>query len=232
MARRRILVVDDEPGMTRLVSLYLRQADFAVETAPTGADALYALEQGPFDLVVLDVGLPDLDGYSVCQHMRSTSKVPVIMLTARADHRDRIMGFERGADDYVPKPFNPEELVARVNAVLRRVQPEPEKPEQIAVDGLVVGLTDRTVTVDGTIVELRPKEFDLLVQLASNPDRVFSRELLLQRVWGYESMGDTATVDVHIWRLRQKLGESGREHRWIRTVWGAGYRFAANAHGA
>jgi DNA-binding response OmpR family regulator len=154
------------------------------------------------------------------------------MLTARADHRDRIMGFERGADDYVPKPFNPEELVARVNAVLRRVQPEPEKPEQIAVDGLVVGLTDRTVTVDGTIVELRPKEFDLLVQLASNPDRVFSRELLLHRVWGYESMGDTATVDVHVWRLRQKLGESGRQHRWIRTVWGAGYRFAANAHGA
>jgi two-component system response regulator ResD len=232
MARRRILVVDDEPGMTRLVSLYLRQADYGVETVATGADAVHVVEQGGIDLVVLDIGLPDIDGYSVCQHIRTANNVPIIMLTAHSDHRDRIMGFERGADDYVPKPFNPDELVARVHAVLRRTRPEPEQPEQLAADGLVVGLTHRTVTVDGRGIELRPKEFDLLVQLASNPDRVFSREQLLLKVWGYESMGDTATVDVHIWRLRQKLGDSGRQNRWIRTVWGAGYRFAADPHGA
>jgi two-component system response regulator ResD len=182
--------------------------------------------------VVLDIGLPDIDGYSVCQHVRRAGNIPVIMLTARSDHRDRIMGFELGADDYVPKPFNPEELVARVRAVLRRVQPEQDKPQRLALNGLVVDLRQRTVTVDGRDIELRPKEFDLLVTLASHPGHVFTRAKLLQQVWGYESLGNSATVDVHVLRLRQKLGDSKRECRWIRTVWGTGYRFNENPHGA
>jgi DNA-binding response OmpR family regulator len=227
----RILVVDDEPGMTRLVSLYLRQAGYDIDTAATGADAFHAVESGDIDLVVLDVGLPDIDGYSVCKHIRSVSEVPVIMLTARSDHRDRIMGFELGADDYIPKPFNPEELVARIRAVLRRVQPERREPRQLVLDGLVVDRIERTVTADGRSVELSPKEFDLLTELASQPDRVFTRNQLLRRVWGYEGMGQTATVDVHVSRLRRKLGVAARKRQWIRTVWGTGYRFNAQPHG-
>lgn len=232
MTTRRILVVDDEPGMIRLLSLYLQQAGYTVASAATGADAVHEVELGGVDLVVLDIGLPDIDGYSVCRHIRRAGNVPVIMVTARSDHRDRIMGFERGADDYVPKPFNPEELVARVRAVLRRAQPEQDKPKQLALDGLVVDLVQRTVTVDGRNVHLRPKEFDLLVTLAGDPGKVFTREQLLKRIWGYESLGNSSTVDVHVLRLRRKLGDSRRECRWIRTVWGAGYRFNANPHGA
>jgi two-component system response regulator ResD len=232
MATERILLVDDEPGMIRLLSLYLGQAGYTVDTAATGAEAVYAVEQGTVDLVVLDIGLPDIDGYSVCRHIRTASTVPVIMLTARSDPRDRIRGFELGADDYVPKPFNPEELVARVRAVLRRVQPEQDKAQRLSLDGLEVDRVKRTVTVDEREIDLRPKEFDLLVKLASQPGRVFTRAQLLQQVWGYESLGDSATVDVHIWRLRQKLGDSGHSRRWIRTVWGAGYRFNAQPHGA
>jgi DNA-binding response OmpR family regulator len=227
----RILVVDDEPGMTRLVSLYLRQADYDVDTATTGADAFHAVEKGNIDLVVLDVGLPDIDGYSVCKHIRSVSEVPVIMLTARSNSRDRIMGFELGADDYVPKPFNPVELVARIRAVLRRVQPEQREPRRVVLDGLVVDRIQRTVTAEGRPIELSPKEFDLLSELASQPDRVFTRSQLLRRVWGYEAMGETATVDVHVSRLRRKLGAVARQRQWIRTVWGTGYRFNAKPHG-
>jgi DNA-binding response OmpR family regulator len=232
MVTRRILVVDDEPGMLSLVSLYLRQAGYTVASAATGADAVHEVELGGVDLVVLDIGLPDIDGYSVCQRIRRAGIIPVIMLTARSDHRDRIMGFELGADDYVSKPFNPEELVARVQAVLRRVQPEQDKPQRLALNGLVVDLLQRTVTADGRNIELRPKEFDLLVKLASHPGQVFTREQLLQHVWGYESLGNSATVDVHVLRLRRKLGDSAHQGRWIRTVWGAGYRFDTNQHGA
>jgi DNA-binding response OmpR family regulator len=232
MASTRILIVDDEPGMTRLVALYLRQAGYEVETAATGAEAFHAVEVGGVDLVILDVGLPDIDGYSVCKHVRSVSEVPIIMLTARSDPRDRIMGFSLGADDYVPKPFNPEELVARVQAVLRRVQPERREPRQLVLDGLVVDRIERTVTAEGKPVELSPKEFDLLTELASQPDRVFTRNQLLRQVWGYEAMGETATVDVHVSRLRRKLGAAARKRQWIRTVWGTGYRFNARPHGS
>jgi DNA-binding response OmpR family regulator len=232
MASARILVVDDEPGMTRLVSLYLRQAGHDVEAVGTGADAFHAVETEAIDLVVLDVGLPDIDGYSVCKHMRSVSDVPIIMLTARAEQRDRLLGFELGADDYVPKPFNPEELVARIHAVLRRAQPERHEPRQLVLDGLIVDRIERTVTADGRPVELSPKEFDLLAQLASQPDRVFTRNQLLKQVWGYEAMGETATVDVHVSRLRRKLGTAARKRQWIRTVWGTGYRFNAKPHGS
>jgi DNA-binding response OmpR family regulator len=232
MTTGRLLIVDDEPGMLRLLSLYLRQAGYDVITASTGSDAVEVLDSERVDLVVLDIGLPDIDGYSVCKHIRRAGNLPVIMLTARSDHRDRIMGFELGADDYVPKPFNPEELVVRVRAVLRRAQPEEANLPLIALDGLTVDLIDRTVTVDGHEVDLRPKEFDLLVKLASNPGRVFTREQLLRHVWGYESVGASSTVDVHVLRLRRKLGGSGHRARWIHTVWGSGYRFSSDPHGA
>ncbi len=225
MTSRGILVVDDEPGMLRLVSLYLRQAGYAVATASTGADAVHEVRLGGIELVVLDIGLPDIDGFSVCQYIRRAGNVPVIMLTARSDPRDRISGLELGADDYVSKPFNPEELVARIRAVLRRAQAEQSTGPRVSLNGLVVDLVQRTVTVDGREVSLRPKEFDLLVELASHPDQVFTREQLLNHVWGYEGLGTSATVDVHVLRLRRKLGDSSPKHRWIRTVWGIGYRF-------
>lgn len=232
MTSRGILVVDDEPGMLRLLSLYLRQAGYAVATAATGADAVHEVRLGGIDLVVLDIGLPDIDGFSVCQYIRRAGNVPVIMLTARSDPRDRISGLELGADDYVSKPFNPEELVARIRAVLRRVQTEQRAGREVVLNGLVVDLVQRTVTADGRQISLRPKEFDLLVELASHPNRVFTREQLLNHVWGYEGLGASATVDVHVLRLRRKLGDSHRKHRWIRTVWGVGYRFNEHPHEA
>jgi two-component system response regulator ResD len=231
MAHERILVVDDEPGMLRLMSLYLRGAGYTVNQSSSGADAVHQVGLGNVDLVVLDVGLPDIDGYSVCRHIRRQGNLPIIMVTARSDHRDRINGFEHGADDYVPKPFNPEELVVRVRAVLRRAKPDRSEPQRLALDGLIVDTVARTVTVEGRNVSLRPKEFDLLVKLAGNPGHVYSRDQLLQQVWGYESMGDSTTVDVHVLRLRRKLGGDEKD-RWIRTVWGAGYSFGLGSHGS
>ena len=220
-------MVDDEPGLLRLVSLYLRDAGFAVETAENGAEAVERIERGNVDLVVLDLGLPDIDGYSVCQEIRKAGDIPIIMLTARSEPRDRLQGFRLGADDYVSKPFMPDELVARVEAVLRRIRAESESGRTLTLDTLIVNLSKRAVSVDGREIELRPKEFDLLAKLASHPDRVFTRHQLLWQVWGYDSLGDTATVDVHVGRLRRKLGDSDRERQWICTIWGVGYRFNA-----
>lgn len=231
MARGHILVVDDEPGMRRLVSLYLQPAGFLVDTAETGAEAIERVEQTAIDLVVLDLGLPDIDGYSVCEELRGIRDIPIVMLTARSEPRDKLLGFRLGADDYVPKPFMPEELVARVQAVLRRSHAPPASAGILALDGLTVSLVKRVVMIEGKEIELRPKEFDLLVKLVSHPDRVFTRNQLLWQVWGYESLGETATVDVHIGRLRRKLGQSGGKQGWIRTVWGIGYRFGTDHHG-
>lgn len=231
MAGGHILVVDDEPGMRRLVSLYLQPAGFLVETAESGAEALDRVERGPIDLVVLDLGLPDIDGFSVCQEIRAIRDVPIVMLTARSEPRDKLLGFKLGADDYVPKPFMPEELVARVQAVLRRSLAPPPDGGTLTLEGLSVNLANRAVTIDGRRIELRPKEFDLLVKLAGRPEQVFTRNQLLWQVWGYDSLGDTATVDVHIGRLRRKLGQTRGKEGWIRTVWGIGYRFSANRDG-
>lgn len=231
MARGHILVVDDEPGMLRLVSLYLHLAGFFVETVETGAEAIERVQRAAIDLVVLDLGLPDVDGFSVCKEIRAIRDVPIVMLTARSEPRDRLLGFKLGADDYVSKPFIPEELVARVRAVLRRSHAPPLTAGILALNGLTVNLVKRAVTIDGKEVELRPKEFDLLVKLAGHPDRVFTRNQLLWQVWGYESLGDTATVDVHVGRLRRKLGQSGGEAGWIRTIWGVGYRFSMDHDG-
>ncbi len=218
--------------MVRLVALYLRQAGYTVMSSATGASALEAVSRHRPDLVVLDIGLPDIDGYTVCQQLRAMVDSPIIMLTARGEPRDRIKGLEGGADDYVPKPFQPDELVARVRAVLRRARPIGQRPQRFVIDRLTVDTLQRQVTLDGRQIDLRPKEFDLLVELISHPGRVFTREQLVERIWGYEYLGDGATLDVHVWRLRGKLGETGKQAHYIQTVWGVGYCLKATGHGA
>ncbi len=232
MTAAKVLVVDDEPGMVRLVTLYLQQAGYSVVSEGTGAGALEAIERHGPDLVVLDIGLPDIDGYAVCRQARTLTDTPIIMLTARGEPRDRIAGFDGGADDYVSKPFQPDELVARVKAVLRRARPRTQLAQRYVIEGLAVDTVQRGVTLDGRQIELRPKEFDLLVELISHPGQVFTREQLVERVWGYEYLGDGATLDVHVWRLRSKLGETGKQARYIQTVWGVGYCLKTAGHGA
>ncbi|MGI8824956.1 MAG: response regulator transcription factor [Chloroflexota bacterium] len=232
MGAAKVLVVDDEPGMVRLVTLYLHGAGYTVISETTGAGALQAVDHHRPDLVVLDVGLPDIDGYAVCRQVRAGVDIPIIMLTARGEPRDRVAGLEGGADDYISKPFQPDELVARVRAVLRRARPQKQRVEHYAIEGLTVDTVQRDVNLDGERIDLRPKEFDLLVELISHPGQVFTREQLVERVWGYEYLGDGATLDVHVWRLRGKLGETGKQARYIQTVWGVGYRLKAVSHGA
>lgn len=226
-----VLVVDDEPGMVRLLTLYLHRAGYSVLAAGSGAEALETLEAHGPDLVVLDIGLPDIDGYSVCRQIRERDDTPIVMLTARGEPRDRVTGLQAGADDYVSKPFQPEELVLRVQAVLRRGNNRREHTQRYTVGELCVDTAQHLVTLAGKPVELRPKEFDLLLELISHPNQVFTREQLVTRVWGYEYIGDDSTLDVHVWRLRQKLGETGRRTRYIQTVWGVGYSLRADADG-
>lgn len=227
----KVLVVDDEAGIVRLLTLYLHQAGYTVLKARNGAQALEVVEQYRPDLVILDIGLPDIDGYSVCRKIRDEDDTPIIMLTARGEGRDRVTGLKSGADDYVSKPFQPDELVLRVQAILRRRQPVPERQPKYSLGTLSVDTSCRAVTLDGKSIVLRPKEFDLLVELISHPGRVYTRSQLVERVWGYEYVGEDATLDVHIWRLRSKLGETGRKARYIHTVWGVGYCVKADADG-
>lgn len=209
--------------MVRLLTIYLQQAGFTVLEAGSGGAAIEAMKASDPDLVILDIGLPDIDGFAVARQIRERGDTPIIMLTARADPRDRLAGFEGGADDYVGKPFHPEELVARVRAVLRRGRSEVTVHSTLQLSGLTVDMSRRTVTLDGQPVELRPKEFDLLAEMMRYPGQVFSRERLLERVWGYDFLGDASTVEVHVWRLRGKLGETRKQSRFIHTVWGVGY---------
>ncbi len=225
----KILIVDDEPTIVELAQLYLQQEGFEISSAADGVEALVQVRRERPDLLILDLMLPELDGWEVCKRLRAETNIPVIMLTARSDDVDKIVGLELGADDYVTKPFNPRELVARVKAVLRRVQGNDSQ-----ADGSVFGFGDviidvarRLVTVDGTPVVLRTKEFDLLLTLARHPGIVLSREQLLDQVWGYDYVGGTRTVDVHVSGLRQKLSGS-RVH--IETVWGIGYKLVIDAN--
>jgi DNA-binding response OmpR family regulator len=215
------LLVEDEESIASLVRSYLERDGFTVVHAETGGAALDALEQRPVRIVVLDVGLPDMDGFEVCRRVRAGSRVPVLMLTARDEEIDRVSGLELGADDYVTKPFSPRELLARVKAVLRRVEAWTEEPE-LATDDLVVRPQSREVLVGGEPVELTTKEIDVLAYLLGNPNLVVSREELLDRVWGVSFPGGTRTVDMHIATLRRKLGR----HDLIRTVRGVGYKLA------
>jgi len=223
-----VLVVDDEPTIVDVVARYLERAGYETYQAADGPEALRQAELRRPDLIVLDVMLPGFDGVEVMKrlHGRDGRPVPVILLTARGEESDRLVGLRRGADDYVVKPFSPAELVARVDAVLRRVSPpaEDEAPEPIEVGPLRIDPGMRSVTLEGEVLSLTQREFDLLAYLAAHPGRVFSRDQLMEAVWGYPFFTDTSTVTVHVRRLRAKLGDDPSEPRFIETVWGVGYR--------
>jgi DNA-binding response OmpR family regulator len=221
-----VLVVDDEPTIREVVVRYLRRDGFQTLEAADGERARELLETGKPSLVVLDVMLPGTDGLSLCRWIRSRSSLPIILLTARGDEVDRIVGLELGADDYVTKPFSPRELAARVRTVLRRSGPEAPRVERLSVGGLVIDAATREVTNGGEAVQLTAKEFDLLWFLASHPRRVFSRDQLMSRVWGYEAAFDTGTVTVHVRRLREKIEADPSKPRLLETVWGVGYRLS------
>jgi DNA-binding response OmpR family regulator len=223
-----VLVVDDEPMVREVVARYLELDGFRVHEAADGAAALSWLADHRPDLVVLDIMLPGIDGLSILRQLRAVGEIPVILLTARAEEVDRIIGLELGADDYVVKPFSARELAARVRSVLRRAAPKIGTSCETALDfgRLRIEPLTREVTVDGKRVDLTPKEFDLLVVLASSPRQVFSRRQLLEQVWdSTPEYQDAATVTVHVGRLRQKLELNPEEPRWISTAWGVGYRF-------
>jgi two-component system alkaline phosphatase synthesis response regulator PhoP len=218
-----ILVVDDEQRIIDLAKMYLEKEGFQVRSATDGTMAFQMIMSAPPCLVVLDLMLPGMDGWEICRRVRAELDVPIIMLTARSDDIDKIVGLELGADDYLTKPFNPRELVARVKAILRRTAKRPSNDDKapIAFANLAIDPDRRSVTVNGEPVNLRMKEFDLLLTLADNPGVVFSRERLLEIVWGYDFAGETRTVDVHIAHLRHKL--EGMQSS-IETVWGVGYK--------
>ncbi len=226
MTKGEILIVDDEPGIIRLISMYLEREGFQAASARTGAEALEMVTRGSPALVVLDIMLPDIDGWEVCREIRRMSDVPIIMLTAREGDEDKIVGLEIGADDYVTKPFVPRELVARVKAILRRARPAPAETSSTLLDFgvLTIDTAKREVRLEGENIILRAKEYDLLVELARRPGVVFTREKLLQDVWGYDFYGDSGTIDVHVRRLRAKLNDDSSNPRFIETVWGVGYR--------
>lgn len=226
MRAERILVVDDEDRIRSTVVSYFRQEGYHVDEASTGEEAVArARDRGP-DLVVLDVRLPGIDGFEVLQQLRRTSDVYVIMLTARTDETDRLIGLEGGADDYVTKPFSPRELVARVRTVLRRKGMTSSVDDDVLeFDGIVVNLARREVVVDGHSIETTALEFDLLAALASSPGRVFTRRQLIERIWGWDFFGDERIVDTHVSNLRKALGDSAVPLRFIGTVRGIGYKF-------
>jgi len=227
---RTILVVDDEPNITRLLGMYLTKEGYTVEMAADGAAAVAKARATRYALILLDLMLPGMDGLEVCRTLRRTSDVPIIMLTARSEDVDKIVGLEVGADDYVTKPFNPRELVARVKAVLRRYETAASPERQVLTVGdLMIDLDRREVRVGDDLVEVRAKEFALLVALARRPGVVVPRDRLLNDVWGYEYSVDTRTVDVHISTLRDRLANSNAR---IETVWGVGYKLVASEGGA
>ena len=232
MIAQTVLVADDDEKIRELLVLYLSKEGFAVEQAADGAEAILKAQQLKPGLIVLDIMMPVLDGMEVCRQVRKFSRVPIIMLTARVEDEDRIMGLELGADDYVSKPFNPRELVARVKAVLRRspeVVLEAQGSDVLNFPQLLINRQEYVVTSSGQTVQLTNKEMELLWHMASHPGRVFSREQLLESVWGYEYFGDTRTVDTHIKRIRQKLGVKPDTPWDIKTVWGVGYKFEVHA---
>jgi DNA-binding response OmpR family regulator len=221
-----VLVVDDEPTLREVVVRYLERAGYRALEAGDGDEAETLLRTQPPDLVILDLMLPGTDGLELCRRIRADSALPVIMLTARGEGADRIVGLELGADDYVTKPFSPRELVARVRTVLRRTNGPVEARDRIQHGDLTLDSETRDVRKSGSLVSLTAREFDLLWFLASHPRRVFSREHLMSRVWGYEPAYDTGTVTVHIRRLRAKIEDDAARPRHIETVWGVGYRFS------
>ncbi len=222
-----VLVVDDDPNIRRLMRLYLEKDGFTVREAERGDTAVEEFHRLPPDLVLLDVMLPGQDGYQVLKAIRKTGNIPVIMVTARGETFDKVLCLELGADDYIVKPFDGKEMIARVRAVLRRTQSgEEETGGSLAFPGLTVSISEYEARYEGNRVEMPPKELEVLYFLASHPNQVFTREQLLEKVWGFDFFGDSRTVDVHIKRVREKLPDSGRYGWSIETVRGVGYKFA------
>lgn len=223
--RQTILVVDDDPNIAQLVRLYLEKEGFDVSVQTRGDEAVAAFQKNPPSLMLLDIMLPGLDGWQVCRAIRQISNIPIIMLTAKDETFDKVLGLELGADDYITKPFEGKELVARVKAVLRRAAPGESEKDTLSFPGLSISLEKYEVYFQGKPVEMPPKELEVLYFLAAHQNRVFTREQLLEQVWGFDFFGDSRTVDVHIKRLREKLQESDQFGWQIRTVWGVGYKF-------
>ena len=221
-----ILIVDDDENICQLVRLYLEKEGYRVSVAHSGTTGLSAFENEKIDLVILDIMLPGMDGWDVCRQIRKSSNVPIIMLTAKGETFDKVLGLELGADDYLVKPFDPKELVARVKAVIRRTgTKEEEHVSELSFDKLTINLKNYVVTYFGAEMELPPKEMELLYFLASHSNIVFTREQLLEQVWGFDYFGDSRTVDVHIKRLREKFPVDAPVNWRIKTVWGVGYKF-------
>jgi len=222
MDRNTILVIDDDRNILAIIEMYLKKEGYEVVTCERGDTAIEAFRKAAPSLVVLDVMLPGMDGWEVLAKLREESAVPVIMLTAKGDTTDRIQGLDLGADDYMAKPFEAKELIARIKAVMRR-SASAEEEKCVAFQNLSISLDNYSVMLDGKQVEMPPKEIELLYFLASRPGKVFTREQLLEQVWGFDFFGDSRTVDVHVKRIREKLGE--RTEWQIKTVWGVGYKF-------
>jgi len=228
MSELSILVVEDEPSIAEVVGLYLQRAGYQVQTASDGKIAMAILEEGIPDLVILDLMLPEIDGLSLTRWLRDRSDVPIIMLTARREEIDRIAGLEMGADDYVVKPFSPQELVSRVRAVMRRIKREQapaESERPLTFGNLVINALSRTVSISGEDIPLTAKEFDMLYLLAQHPKQVYTREQLLDRIWGGAEYIDPGTVTVHIRRVREKIESDPSNPTRLVTVWGVGYKF-------
>ena len=228
MDKTRILIADDEKRIREMIREYMSLGEYVIDEASDGLEALQLFKQNEYVLVILDVMMPLMDGWSVCREIRKLSQVPVIMLTARGEEYDRLFGFELGADDYITKPFSPKELLARVKAIVRRSRTaagKDVKAESVRFEGLVVEFESRNVYVDDNIIDLTPKEYELLSFLVKNPKRVFSRDQLLNSVWGYDFIGDDRTVDTHIKMLRESIKQY---RKFIITVWGTGYKFEAD----
>ena len=221
---RDILVVEDDSNILELICMYLEKEGFDVRTANNGGKAIEEFQKKEPDLMLLDIMLPVMDGWGVCAKVRETSKVPIIMLTAKSEVMDRIHGLEMGADDYLVKPFEMKELIARINAVLRRSEIPDDTRKRLSFDKLAIDLDSYELVVDGKKIDTPPKELELLYHLASTPNRVYTRNQLLDEVWGFDYFGDSRTVDVHIKRLREKV-ENISEQWALRTVWGVGYKF-------
>lgn len=225
MSTGKILVVDDDLNICELLRLYIEKEGFNVVTANDGMEALKLFEKESPELIMLDIMLPGLDGWQVCREIRKTSQCPIIMLTAKGEVFDKVLGLELGADDYVVKPFEAKEVVARIRAVLRRTgKTDGNQVKEVKWDRLSINLTNYELKVDGVQIDTPPKEMELLYHLASNPNRVFTRDQLLDEVWGFDYYGDSRTVDVHVKRLREKI--DGVSDKWeLKTVWGVGYKF-------
>ena len=226
MSVGKILVVDDDKNICELLRLYLEKEGYNVILSHDGSEAVVKFNALSPDLILLDVMLPGLDGWQVCRDIRKNSNVPIIMLTSKGETFDKVLGLELGADDYVVKPFDTKEIIARVKAVLRRIDQNnvPVENKEVVYDKLVVNMTRYELKVDGKVIDTPPKELELLFHLASNPNRVYTRDQLLDEVWGFEYYGDSRTIDVHVKRLREKL--EGVSSQWsLKTVWGVGYKF-------